>query len=736
MRHGLPAAGTLLMMALVLPAWAQDPVTATGWPPVLRQGETVTLTLQHAERPDNPFSPDDLSLNLEVVTPAGTPLCVPAFLFQDYSRELKDAREALSPQGEPRWLVRFTPRQSGRYRSRLTLQSKQTQWQGKWEERRAEQGRDDFIAIARDRRTFATGDGRPYFAIGENMCWPRQGGTFDYDQWIPPLADNGGNYLRLWINTFTVLAPEHLPAAPNQPVGLGRYDLANCWRVDYILKLAEQRGMKVLLCLDSFNSLRSKPMYPFWNRSPYNAANGGPIATPVEYFTNAEAKRYFRQLLRYEVARWSASPAVLAWEFWNEVDIIDEYRSAEVRAWHSEMATVLRQTDPHGHLITTSFAVFGDPAVQALPELDYTQLHAYRMRDLAEVVVSGQREKEPLGKPVVFGEIGLDTRGKLEQEDTQGVALHNSLWAGLLCGSAGTPMWWWWDSYIHPRNLYGVFRAPAAFAKLVDWRAGPQPAEAVVKLDHIAPEDYGEMTLASGQRTWDPRATFGPRTVELTPEATPPPDGYDGILHGMRNHAKRHNPQTFRATWPTDGTFAVEVERVSQFGGAHLQIKLDGKLVLDKDMPDQVRDAAGKITAYDVTAYNGLYQFDVPAGPHEIIVENIGNDWIYATYRLDGFRSPLLQLRVLALQTRRGVWLWAQNNEHIWPRLRQKLPVHPTPAVNATFAGLDNGRYTVRRVDPHTGAVGEGQPVTVRGGRLTLPLPPLTWDMAAYAVKQ
>jgi len=731
MQRGFRAAGILLMIAAPLAAWAQEPVTATVWPPRLRQGETVTLTLQHAERPDNPFSPDDLSLNLEVVTPAGTPLCVPAFLFQDYVRELRDNREVLTPQGEPQWRVRFTPRQSGRYRFRLTLQTKQTQWQGKWREMRVEKGRDDFIGVARDRRYFETGDGRPYFAIGENMCWPGGRGTFDYDLWMPPLADNGGNVLRLWINTFTVLAPEHVPSGPNQPVGLGRYDLANCWRVDYILNLAEQRGMKVLLCLDSFNSLRSKPMYPFWSKSPYNAANGGPIATPVEYFTNAEAKRLFRQLLRYEVARWSASPAVLAWEFWNEVDIIDEYRSAEVGAWHSEMATTLRQSDPHGHLITPSFAGFGDPAVQGLPELDYTQLHAYRMRDLAEVVVSGQREKEALGKPVVFGEIGLDVMGKLEREDTQGVALHNSLWAGLLCGSAGAPMWWWWDSYIHPQNLYGVFKAPAAFAKLVDWKSSPQPVPAQVTLRGIQPEDYSEMTLGYGQRTWDPQATYGPRTVEVTPDAVPAPDSYDGILHGTRNHAKWHNPQTFRATWPTDGAFGVWVESVSPFGGAHLQVKLDGKLVVDKDMPDQPRDAEGRLTLH-----NGLYQCDVPAGPHEIVVENIGNDWIYAHYRLGGFRSPLLKLRLLALQSPRGVWFWAQNSDHIWPRLREKLPVRPTPAGEATFAGLANGRYTIRTVDTHSGAVSAGVVVTVRGGRLTLPLPPVQWDVAGYVVKQ
>jgi hypothetical protein len=175
----------------------------------------------------------------------------------------------------------------------------------------------------------------------------------------------------------------------------------------------------------------------------------------------------------------------------------------------------------------------------------------------------------------------------------------------------------------------------------------------------------------------------------------------------------------------------VWVEDVSPLGGAHLQVKLDGRLVIDQDMPDQPRDPDGRLTRH-----NGLYQCAVPAGPHEIVVDNIGNDWVYVTYRLGGFGDPSLRLRLLALQTSRGVWFWAQNTDHIWPRLREKLPVRPTPSGEVAFAGLADGRYTVHTFDTQTGATSQGAVVTVRGGRLAIPLPRVRWDLAAYAARE
>ncbi|MFX8984415.1 hypothetical protein ABTN17_20810, partial [Acinetobacter baumannii] len=51
-----------------------------------------------------------------------------------------------------------------------------------------------------------------------------------------------------------------------------------------------------------------------WKENPLNAANGGWLKQPEQFFTDDRAKRLARSWIRYAVARWGASPSVMAWE--------------------------------------------------------------------------------------------------------------------------------------------------------------------------------------------------------------------------------------------------------------------------------------------------------------------------------------------------------------------------------------------------------------------------------------
>ena len=84
----------------------------------------------------------------------------------------------------------------------------------------------------------------------------------------------------------------------NPDVGLGRYDLANAWRLDTVLERAEREGLSLMFCLESFNSLKIRPEYAQWDKNPYNAANGGPLQRPEQFFPEERARRLFRQRLR------------------------------------------------------------------------------------------------------------------------------------------------------------------------------------------------------------------------------------------------------------------------------------------------------------------------------------------------------------------------------------------------------------------------------------------------------
>jgi hypothetical protein len=57
-----------------------------------------------------------------------------------------------------------------------------------------------------------------------------------------------------------------------------------------------------------------------WKISPYNKANGGPAATPTEFFTSKKAQLRYKDKLRYIIARWGYSTHIAAWELFNEID--------------------------------------------------------------------------------------------------------------------------------------------------------------------------------------------------------------------------------------------------------------------------------------------------------------------------------------------------------------------------------------------------------------------------------
>src|SRR5690606_20912409 len=133
---------------------------------------------------------------------------------------------------------------------------------------------------------------------------------------------------------------------------------------------------------------------PEWEHNPYNARNGGPLASPEEFFTDERAKRLTQQRYRYIVARYGYRTNLLAWELFNEVDLTDGYDADAVSAWHREMAAYIKAIDPFGHPVTTSFSnPLLDPKVWSLPEIDFTNTHFYNATDMAASVTDHDARK-------------------------------------------------------------------------------------------------------------------------------------------------------------------------------------------------------------------------------------------------------------------------------------------------------------------------------------------------------
>ncbi len=686
----------------------------------------------------SPFGEREIDVRGEFSAPSGKKITLPAFFFQDFRRALVNGRERLEPNGTPTWRLRFCPTEPGRHTLRVFARDSS----GKQASAApltfnvSPSEEPGFVRVSSaDCRYFAFDSGAPYFAIGANVCWGHQRGTFDYDEWLRAYGEAGCNYFRLWLGpAWTTFALER--------ERVGAIDLANAWRLDYVLDLAEKYGLYVMLCLDSFNELRMAKSggYSFWEQTPHNRANGGPLAQPIEFWTNDTMLRCYRAKLRYLVARYACRTHVLSWEFWNEVDIIspEAWEEELVRRWHEEMARYLRRLDPYDHLITTSFARSpGVPEIDRLPELDYVQTHSYGQRDIATALAEFHKAKEQYGKPHYVGEFGTGAAGGEDKRDPKGICLHNGLWSQLCLGAAGTAMLWWWDNHIHKNNLYYHFAAVSRFVEGIDFpKLGLRRLEGA-ELSYATPQParYVDLIFPQGPQLWQPALANRPTEVFVDERGNWRTAGeIAGVLHGLVNHPDLHNPLTFHLRTNRPTRLVVSVEGVSGYGGAHLVCHLDDKLALDRDMPDTDGDKSHAT----LHQYDGQYAIDIPPGEHTVRVENVGRDWILVGYSLAG---GLLQvgppLRVFGLQNDEFAIVWLQNAQHTWYRMcvvgEQLTPVPPT---RLTLHGLRDGAFRVELWDTYAGRVSQTQESTARGGALSIALPEIEKDVALKLVRQ
>ena len=416
---------------------------------------------------ENPFDPAEVSVDAEFTGPEGKMLSLPAVWCQEFRREYHDNSERLVASGEPGWRVRFCAPRSGRWRMRVIAKDSRGQEESPEVEFTVAVSNDSgFVRRApSNSRYLEFDDGRPYFVIGANVCWAGRQGLRDYEMYFSRLGEAGANYARVWMSAMPM---------ETKATGLGRYDLANCFYYDQLLAIARKDNLRCMLALDTYGSLNTGGHWNEgrWPENPLNVANGGPLAKPTGFGTDPVAKRMYLRRLRYLIGRYAAYTSLGFWEFWNEQDLA---RGCVPAAWVAEMAAYLKAHDPYHHLVTTSFAAPGPADVWNISDIDLTQRHIYGgdqpLADMPGELAKDARAHDAFRKPHLIGEIGISWKGPDTKFDPDGLGteFHNSLWAAALSGTAGGSVNWWWDSYLHPKNLYSHFMALSKFAARVDW---------------------------------------------------------------------------------------------------------------------------------------------------------------------------------------------------------------------------------------------------------------------------
>ena len=406
--------------------------------------ETLEIRADFDATYQNFFDRAEVDLFASFFSPSGKRVDVHGFVY-----DIADAEP------KPTWKIRFTPNEVGLWRYDVTVKDAggETTSQTYQLLCRNQADHPGFIRISKsDPRYFESDSGAFYYPLGQNVCW-----AADYDYYLDQIQKYGGNYIRVWLCPWNLQLED-----PREP---GKFDLRTAKALDQLLQQCQARGIYLQLVL-RYHGMQTDS----WDKNPYNTANGGPCTWPGDFFSDSKAKDLHKRFLDYVAARWGSSPALFAWELWNEVDLARCDRESDLVAWHREMAGYLKKADAHGHLVTTSvsspsrnFALF------ELPEIDFVPIHAYT-RDLAEQFHDHYLRYRKLRKPVFVGEFSAGIKPSDDLEDPGGVHLRSGLWLALVSPMAGNAMPWWWDTFVDKNKLYPHWAALARFAKGIDRR--------------------------------------------------------------------------------------------------------------------------------------------------------------------------------------------------------------------------------------------------------------------------
>ncbi|QEM03777.1 DUF5060 domain-containing protein [Mucilaginibacter rubeus] len=395
-----------------------------------------------------PYDQQDISLDLEMISPSGKPVILPCYFEEGESEKSI-------------WKARFAAQENGEYSYHFVLKSKAGEVKSAEEHFNVEASAKPGFLHKNTTWTFRFDNGKLFRGIGENVAWESR--KFEDDKWtydhlLPTLAKNGANFFRTWMCYW------NLPLEWKKVSSTKRYSNTDQYfnpgaikRMDELVNMTDSLGLYFMLTLDWHGHLMENGG---WKNSPYNVINGGPAKTSTEFFSSQKAKEKYKNKLRYIIARWGYSTNIAAFEFFNEVDnaafnkedsilIPHQY----ITQWHDDMSRYLKDIDPYHHLVTTSISHRDIQGLNSVAYFDFNQKHIYKHTEKIPAIYPPYIKG--YGKPYVVGEFGYrweDADPKYAKEAD--FDFKRGLWYGLFSETPLLPMSWWWELFDDEKMAY------------------------------------------------------------------------------------------------------------------------------------------------------------------------------------------------------------------------------------------------------------------------------------------
>ena len=664
--------------------------------------EPVAFSFTLPEDLRNPFGRD---LWADVVTPSRRTLCLPVYFVGDG----KFAVRAGADEKGTYSLGKITERNGTQIIEVSAIASDPAT-----REVRVVQTRPLVRRDMGDSARFVLSDGREYTPVGANLAWAPGGRLSFYRKAFAEFGKQGLNWTRVWMCHWGGLNLDWLPERMGKSPRPGILDLrvANAW--DTVLAQAEEHGVYVQMVLQHHGQYTTGAN-PNWEQNPWNAANGGFLNTPAEFFTSPMAREITRRKYRYIVARWGHSPAILAWELFNEVHWVDALTKdrdvAAVANWHSEMAAYIRSIDVYGHLVTTSTDDLHNPLYETM---DYFQPHLYA----PEMIAAPQRfEVSPvqLGRPVFYGEVGDDHMTASARAKKSGVLIVPPVWASVM-GEGHSPAQPWLGAELLETKRLGELGAVGRF--LAHMNKTPRGPLSVFSPTATSARTQ-PLVLLPGQH-WQRRPA---------PTITVPTDGRYSSSVAEMPHFIVGAEESVADGFPSKATILIDLPQASTarlsladggVKGARLQVRVDG-LVAAEEVWTELAVPSGRKAEKRAREI----AFPLTAGRHEIVLENIGGlDWVEFGSLDFGVEIPVVAAVGKRAADFAALWVWRRDGV-----FAEKTPRPVNDAV-VTLDDVIFGEWKVTWWDSLKGVPAETKIITHAGGALRLPVPPISRHVA------
>jgi hypothetical protein len=672
------------------------------------------LTFSLSRTYTNPFDPCEVDVTVRFHQPDGTDVNIPGFYYRLYNPSGSNP-ETYPTAGAISWKARFAPSQLGSHTCDIivkdidgtaTVTSAKTFTC-------VESGKKGFIRIDPNQHDFLKyANGDTFLPIGQNIGW-NNGGTYGWNNYLTKMHNAGANWVRLWSCTYGTdsgVAMEWPPGWGNNYFnGPGKPSQQTSTRMDRYVEIAEQNNIVIQYALQHHGQV-STTTNPDWNSNPYNSANtGGFLSDPCKYFTDVNAMKLTRNKYRYIVARWGYSTSIYAWELFNEVQWTDgwNYDQSTVVNWHNTMASYIRSIDPFRHPVTTSSHGPGFENLWNLPDINIVEHHYYG-NDTIRTFEQTALTLQDFNKPILFAEFGLGSNpeGSTQPEPyasqlKEGLEMHNGIWAAFFSKS-GAHLWWW-DNYIDPCNLYGVYTPLAVYdsgENLADCNMTRAPRAASGNEAYFANPVLSDFWAVTTQFDFYLQENYFPGMGNLS-----------RWFHGSTKSAYKSDPN-FHLTMPSAGSLKIHVESTANWTSNSLRVLVNGSQVFSG--------------TYPADSNNFIITVPLSAGQQAVKIENTGLDWFVITsYEFAPNNVSLLGSMGLAGKQRGYYWIYDTNSQY---GLINNGTFHNEQVI---AKGLSDGLYDVDvyATRGSGGIINSGTANSI-SGQLSYTLPDFTKDIA------